>query len=516
MLTRLARRFGLQRTMPLSAVEGWLLPEPCEPVALAPRGAAASVLVDPLGRIQPVGASWTLDWTLAAGARWVASLETERVTQRLLGPAVVETTIETPSGTVVHRVAAAVAGGEPVAIIELENQGGVAIAAGVAIRPVQIAGRGHLGDVALDEGGVVAGGHQILRFESAPAAGRVGNVDDGDLLASPPEATAGFKPASSSCRSGGAQAVAVWPLPHTATQRVVVPLGDAIRADAHVPAIDDVERGWRKHLDAGMRVDVGGIDLSDRLPVAARVLLTSWPEVQHTPSVIVALSELGFGDDVPRLLGDLERLDDDHAVLAAVARWTQLAGDVRHLDALDRVIGPVARAAHGAASARTSGPGWLGDALNALGDAIDMIEQPDVAERMRALASTVEVATDRERAYGIVNDGAADDIAMTPRSAASLVIAARSLIVDESNASVALLPELPIRWRGQTIDVLSMPLRDGNVSFGLRWHGSRPALLWEVDTPSPVQLSAPGIDPAFSTTEATGETLLADPGWPTK
>ena len=62
--------------------------------------------------------------------------------------------------------------------------------------------------------------------------------------------------------------------------------------------------------------------------------------------------------------------------------------------------------------------------------------------------------------------------------------------------------------------MLRLPIGGGTLSFGLRWHGPRPALLWEVDAAEPVTLTASAIDPDFSTTDAGGETLLADPGWP--
>ena len=46
------------------------------------------------------------------------------------------------------------------------------------------------------------------------------------------------------------------------------------------------------------------------------------------------------------------------------------------------------------------------------------------------------------------------------------------------------------------------------VSFGIRWHGEKPALLWEVSGPAGVKLDAGLCDPTWSTVEPTGETLL--------
>src|SRR5262249_62279652 len=75
--------------------------------------------------------------------------------------------------------------------------------------------------------------------------------------------------------------------------------------------------------------------------------------------------------------------------------------------------------------------------------------------------------------------------------------------------SATLLVEPPPEWRGQTLEVHDAPTRAGRVSYAVRWHGARPALLWECERP--VRLGAPGLDRAWSTTEARGEALLAAP-----
>ncbi len=68
-----------------------------------------------------------------------------------------------------------------------------------------------------------------------------------------------------------------------------------------------------------------------------------------------------------------------------------------------------------------------------------------------------------------------------------------------------LLPAaVPQRWFGQPIE------RHGDdVSFAVRWHGDRPALLWENHRGG--RLRCPGLDPTWSCREARGEALLAAP-----
>jgi hypothetical protein len=93
---------------------------------------------------------------------------------------------------------------------------------------------------------------------------------------------------------------------------------------------------------------------------------------------------------------------------------------------------------------------------------------------------------------------------------ALLLLGLRGLLVfDGAGDEVTLLAELPPAWLGQGIEVHAAPTRYGPVSYAVRWHGERPALLW--DAPPGVRLTAPGLDPTWSSDEPAGDTLLAAP-----
>ncbi|WP_420625942.1 hypothetical protein [Candidatus Poriferisodalis sp.] len=68
-------------------------------------------------------------------------------------------------------------------------------------------------------------------------------------------------------------------------------------------------------------------------------------------------------------------------------------------------------------------------------------------------------------------------------------------------------------WLGQPVEVHDVPTRIGTVSWAVRWHGERPALLWDVVPHDPdgqaPSVTAPGLDPAFTSTQWRGENLLA-------
>lgn len=84
----------------------------------------------------------------------------------------------------------------------------------------------------------------------------------------------------------------------------------------------------------------------------------------------------------------------------------------------------------------------------------------------------------------------------------------RALVGDERGIELA--PELPPV--GQDFEVHDAPTRFGRVSYALRWHGTRAALLWEVtDRAEGFVVRAPALDPTWSTREPTGEALLNVP-----
>jgi hypothetical protein len=101
----------------------------------------------------------------------------------------------------------------------------------------------------------------------------------------------------------------------------------------------------------------------------------------------------------------------------------------------------------------------------------------------------------------------ADMVARAGAPDAEFLTALRAALVRDDDAGVVFLPEWPDEWRGLAVDVRDAPTRRGTVSFAVRWHGTRPALLWEVPAGTPVR--APGLDPAWSSNEPAGETLLA-------
>ncbi|HJR25149.1 MAG TPA: hypothetical protein VJ804_06725, partial [Acidimicrobiales bacterium] len=101
-----------------------------------------------------------------------------------------------------------------------------------------------------------------------------------------------------------------------------------------------------------------------------------------------------------------------------------------------------------------------------------------------------------------------------PDVGAAVLVGARLMLVTElegEQAGLQLSPGVPRSWYGQGWEVHDLPTASGKLSFAVRWHGERPALLWELERhdDKPVAITAPALDPAWSTTESRGEALLS-------
>ena len=109
---------------------------------------------------------------------------------------------------------------------------------------------------------------------------------------------------------------------------------------------------------------------------------------------------------------------------------------------------------------------------------------------------------------------------LVPASPRRLAEATRELLesvaVLDADGAVDLLRGLAPEWRGQSIEARNVPTPAGRLSFAIRWHGPRAALLWDVvpldrtagPTAEPLRLRASVIDPTWSGSGAKGDALL--------
>lgn len=351
-------------------------------------GGAERAVIDPRGAITPWPAGWSLDWWVGADDMWHLPSRSVGVRQRLVGDSpVIETVIRIPGGELVHR-AWAVAAGEGVPdggaiVVELENASPVPVAVALAVRPFNPLGRSPVTAIALDGTLVSVDGRPAMILPKQPSRVAVGSVAvDAIVPTVGGDAVSAWPETGARCSSGRASAAFLFPLPHTATVRVLLPLvaarpGTGRRRSEGPPALDprsapDADRvvsGWEVQTRRAPRLELPEPRLDEVVAAARRFGLlhaagedvASWPPTVvgglDTAELSIALDQHGLHTEAERLIlgfadrqgldgsfaGESTRVDATAAWLHAVGSHVRLTGDPTLAEAL---VGPVAKAAH--------------------------------------------------------------------------------------------------------------------------------------------------------------------------
>lgn len=259
------------------------------------------------------------------------------------------------------------------------------------------------------------------------------------------------------------------PVGHRATVRVALPVGRrAVRnvALGSLPPAGQVARGWVTVADRSTRLVLPDTALGEWV-IATRcdLLLGGPPDHRDDPTgFLLALGELVRLGERP------ERWSDDVALAAE-----RVALSLRRQRVLPWDVRPALEAAA-------------------------LVLERAVEARAAADAAAVSARL------------AADEEAIPPWSeldGVRLVAALVRGLVAPTSEGADLFRRYPSAWYGQGLEVYGAPAHGGTVSVGVRWHGARPALLWEAS--APMVLTASHLDPAWRATAARGEALLGVP-----
>lgn len=511
------------------------------PVATASRGGVVTI-----GRTR-------VTWWVGAEDRWhVPSDDASTRDQLDEGTPVVETRVRIPSGDAVGRVAVTRVEGlvGPSIVIEVENASPLPVAFAWIVEssaPLHgLVGEGGHAEVdVVDVGRLVVTRPGLGWAHAAGSAQLRSMIEEGETSTKPPASDA-----------PGALAVLV-PLPHTARAVATFTLADTIvdteRRDGgfvegdgstiaglladreRVPSPARVVAGWRAHLNAIAKVDISDRRASQAFDAAVcDVLLGASPDTDA--AVRGALIEGGavLGrpdlDGLVALVGTRKltgKIPGRDAVTATAqflraygATWSAIGDDVDEV--VVGMLGDVAASirwlmgrSHRAA-VNAAAP-FVGGALRSVVGVLGDLDQPDLARHVGSRADklgddTVDRATLARRLLGSRADGLS--WGGVDASASYVLGAVQGMAVDCGDRlalGAGWVPDLA----GSSIEAHRIPTRWGQLSFGLRWHGSRPALLWEVHgdghTNAPLLLTAPVLDPSWSSSERSGETLLSAP-----
>jgi hypothetical protein len=267
----------------------------------------------------------------------------------------------------------------------------------------------------------------------------------------------------------------VLPVGHRSTVRVALPDGDPPprTALAHLPPAATVVRGWTAVVERASRLGLPDPALV-RAVVAARCDL--WLDGPVDPASdpaghVLDVAELvRMGDEAGRWLPHLVE------PVASMARRPGVDVDAA-LVALERL----ARAAGDDRAAR---------------DAARIVR----TRRRRGLASAER---DEPLSFAELRRGG---------HAGRFVRRVERLLVADGEI---LRAGVPSAWLGTDFEVHGVPTGpDSTLSYAVRWHGPRPAILWEQQGET-IPLSAPVMAPGWSSPDRRGEALWPAPRRPT-
>jgi len=463
-----------------------------------------------------------LQWWIGSAERWHRPDREVAVRQSVLdGAPVVQTSLRIPGGDArVHTYAVVAQGGEWV-VLDVVNAGKVPVAVAVVARcphdgPGAAAARWQLDGTVLRRDGAVL-------TVSGRAADAVCQGSGFDELAAALAADAGSgdpAPTGAGPGSGDAPVAAafgqVFAVAHGTGIRVLVALGAAAGPgalpDPHAVAEPEaVIRGWRRQLDAVSRFRLA--DDADEESAFARRCRLLLQRDACTPAELSALAAFGHaGEAARRLDRALSALRRPVAAAEAlpllvaasdVVAWTPDGGARRELARL--LADAALQLAGWARPRRPRRPS--GDAAGGL--VVDwavarlLARTGELDEPPADEATSAAVAAHR-RAQGA---GAGD--------AAALLALRAGLVADDVPGLLAVLPGWQTRWSGRALEAHDLPTAAGALSFAVRWHGARPALLWQLEqgdgvAAAPV-LTAAALDPGFTAASSRGEALLAAP-----
>lgn len=462
------------------------------------------------GQFQPAGQPWSVDWWIGTGDRWYKPAEAPSVRQSRpgMGP-VIDTRMRIGSADVVCRVFGAASRHGSDVVIELTNEAKAPVALAIVLRPVDLENRLWPGSVvAINDDAFLVSGKAAVLFDRPPS--RVDEVEGLDLT------------------DEQSERVAIFPLLHSGTVRLVVPAkpgSDVVT----VPEGDAVVRGWDSVVERAGRVAFGDDSITQLAGAARARLLLEVPSLSERVAavqpgsgrILEALATSGSANDVVRSLQAFAAgfcvwlpgaPSDAAAVLSGIGAAAQLLGDPV---ACTELVEPAAQLTHLVERSGDQNSGR--EALSGLSKVLLAAGHNEPADELALqIASWDGAREDIPNSFGEVVEFSqraseagsfAGDDAL---AAAQFWLGARRLLVNDRSGRVDLLPHFPVAWRGGSVEVHDLSISGGgSVSFAIRWHGYRPALLWEVQSGGPIVLTCRSLDPDWTTSTLKGETLLA-------
>ena len=275
----------------------------------------------------------------------------------------------------------------------------------------------------------------------------------------------------------------VFPVGHHATMRAAIFVnGDSRQISAgeleSLPSFEQVERGWLAALQISSRVDVPDLSWSSVLTSQrCKVLLSNSAELAESSDINLVVDLLLDRAERVRLGDKPAQWVDEVAV--ATERILKQCAKTQSVQWFEE------RALLGA-----------GMVLNRAGESRGLQDFVSVWSRLAEAGRISDLAL------------ASPEIAGTVRQIAWIE---SQLVAQRRDGVIEICPcGIDKSWLGVNFEchkLLASP--EHVISYAVRWHGEKPALLWEIDGPVGAKVAASAIDRTFSSTEMRGETLLS-------
>lgn len=465
--------------------------------------------------------------------------------------------------------------------VQLANETGDAVIAAIVVRPLTRLGPGAIEKIRCVGELIVANGRPIVDIGRVPGDCATARDSSRDLTAVLHAVSLPTGDRADSWEiedvHGTACLAAMIPLTPGVDRTLQILDGREEASVAPAP-LDAVERGWGSHLAEGAEIELPSwpnhlfpslrsslLGAADdlRRPVGDR----GWT-LADDALIVSALGVLGLGEagvaTTARLLTELragslprDRWPDVAAAMAAIVGTADGDALLTHeRETVATVVGYTLSLTHESdiaapliqAVAVSNGPDAANDAAQIQGKADAAVERallqhgwlgasPLPAEAGPSPATSESIAIEmiasahrgepseplvhlRSKAGSSWRWGR-DACGDSPHVRAQIVLGlaswCRRVRPTEPGGTIDLLTGMRPQWYGQSLSFSRMPTAGARLSCALRWHGARPALLWEFDgdMPAGFSVTCTQLDASFSSTDRSGEALLeAPPGAP--
>ncbi len=434
-------------------------------------------------------------WWIGADDRWHV-LDTEVTSRQTLvrDVPIVSTAARVPSGDAVANAYVAVQGPRELAVMDIDNRSKVPFAVALVVR-----GRA-ANDVTLDGSTVRIGGVPLVHLPRPPQRSASATTTDALLATVTTGAAADrFVPIA-----GPSASAFLFPVTHGTSLRVGVLLGAssplalaAAPVVSALPAVHDVANGWDTQLSRGVQVKpsfVGGAT-PFRTALAAALLAAEPTVVDPSASTLDrvllagALDLAGFHAEAGALLEDLPdrqgrrgSFDDDVATTAYALDALSRHGAFTHDAVFSETMAPTAGGALEFLLKRSKRDDalipWLGAATLTPG-LFRVARDPRAA---RQIESRLQTGLTLPALNPAPLPAASAGGVFAPEDAIRLHQLVRAHIEAVARCSaggVDVLAGMVPSTLGTALDARNIPTPFGRLSYSVRWHGERPALLWE-------------------------------------